>query len=47
MRRNLEEVREQLFHFLADEFDQDGDRELYSLGGDHLSGDLIFVVKKP
>lgn len=40
--------REELFEFIADEFDRDGDRKLYSLpkGGQHGAGSDTYVVKK-
>ena len=43
-----ESDRESLFEFIADEFDRNGDRELYSLpkGGQHGAGSESYVVKK-
>jgi len=40
--------REELFRFLADEFDKDGDRKLYSYqkGGQHDAGSDDYVIKK-
>lgn len=40
--------REELFEFIADKFDQDGDKKLYSWpkGGQHGAGSDIHVIKK-